>query len=41
VLLDSDFGFTKLVPDGVSHMTTRVKGTLGYLAVSMGRVYDS
>ncbi|KAM3297587.1 hypothetical protein ACQJBY_039480 [Aegilops geniculata] len=39
VLLDSDFaplvadfGFAKLVPDGVSHMTTRVKGTLGYLA---------
>lgn len=39
VLLDSDFaplvadfGFAKLVPEGVSHMTTRVKGTLGYLA---------
>ncbi|GAA0171968.1 hypothetical protein LIER_41256 [Lithospermum erythrorhizon] len=39
VLLDSnfeplvaDFGFAKLIPDGVSHMTTRVKGTLGYLA---------
>ncbi|KAG0461659.1 hypothetical protein HPP92_021956 [Vanilla planifolia] len=39
VLLDSDFeplvadfGFAKLMPEGVSHMTTRVKGTLGYLA---------
>ncbi|XVE71764.1 hypothetical protein DITRI_Ditri10aG0178000 [Diplodiscus trichospermus] len=39
VLLDSDFeplvadfGFAKLIPEGVSHMTTRVKGTLGYLA---------
>ncbi|KAG4202561.1 hypothetical protein ERO13_A05G345806v2 [Gossypium hirsutum] len=39
VLLDSDFeplvadfGFAKLNPEGVSHMTTRVKGTLGYLA---------
>ncbi|WOK92626.1 PTI1-like tyrosine-protein kinase [Canna indica] len=39
VLLDSefqarvsDFGFAKLIPDGASHVTTRVKGTLGYLA---------
>ncbi|KAF5749453.1 hypothetical protein HS088_TW04G01422 [Tripterygium wilfordii] len=39
VLLDSDFeplvadfGFAKLIPEGVSHMTTRIKGTLGYLA---------
>lgn len=39
VLLDSnfeaqvaDFGFAKLIPEGVSHVTTRVKGTLGYLA---------
>ncbi|KAL4317940.1 hypothetical protein GQ457_18G004620 [Hibiscus cannabinus] len=39
VLLDSnfeplvaDFGFAKLIPEGVSHMITRVKGTLGYLA---------
>nr|ACN36882.1 unknown [Zea mays] len=39
VLLDSnfqarvaDFGFAKLVPDGATHVTTRVKGTLGYLA---------
>ena len=39
ILLDSDFeplvadfGFAKLIPEGVSHMTTRVKGTLGYLA---------
>lgn len=39
VLLDSDFnaqvadfGFAKLMPDGATHVTTRVKGTLGYLA---------
>ncbi|XP_019055152.1 PREDICTED: PTI1-like tyrosine-protein kinase At3g15890, partial [Nelumbo nucifera] len=39
VLLDSkfqakvaDFGFAKLIPEGVTHLTTRVKGTLGYLA---------
>eukprot|EP01018_Ginkgo_biloba_P005931 Gb_25586 [translate_table: standard] len=39
ILLDSefqaqvaDFGFAKLIPDGVTHVTTRVKGTLGYLA---------
>ncbi|OIW11993.1 hypothetical protein TanjilG_02200 [Lupinus angustifolius] len=39
VLLDSDFkarvadfGFAKLVPDGATHVTTKVKGTLGYLA---------
>ncbi|KAG5008820.1 hypothetical protein JHK87_017335 [Glycine soja] len=39
VLLDSDFrarvadfGFAKLMPDGATHMTTKVKGTLGYLA---------
>ncbi|XP_038987585.1 PTI1-like tyrosine-protein kinase At3g15890 [Phoenix dactylifera] len=39
VLLDSDFqarvadfGFAKLIPDGASHVTTKVKGTLGYLA---------
>ncbi|XP_042391851.1 putative serine/threonine-protein kinase [Zingiber officinale] len=30
--LVADFGFAKLIPEGVSHMTTRVKGTLGYLA---------
>ncbi|WOL18318.1 hypothetical protein Cni_G27112 [Canna indica] len=51
VLLDSDFeplvadfGFAKLIPEGVSHMTTRVKGTLGYLApeyAMWGRVSDS
>ncbi|RWW24025.1 hypothetical protein GW17_00011700 [Ensete ventricosum] len=28
----SDFGFAKLIPDGATHVTTRVKGTLGYLA---------
>ena len=39
MLLDSDFrarvadfGFAKLMPDGATHMTTKVKGTLGYLA---------
>lgn len=39
ILLDSefqakvaDFGFAKLIPEGVTHLTTRVKGTLGYLA---------
>lgn len=39
MLLDSDFnarvadfGFAKLIPDGATHVTTRVKGTLGYLA---------
>lgn len=26
----ADFGFAKLVPDGVTHLTTRVKGELGY-----------
>ncbi|KAG0452132.1 hypothetical protein HPP92_025859 [Vanilla planifolia] len=51
VLLDSDFeplvadfGFMKLIPDGVSHMTTRVKGTLGYLApeyAMWGKVSES
>ena len=30
--LVADFRFAKLIPEGVSHMTTRVKGTLGYLA---------
>lgn len=28
----ADFGFAKLVPDGASHVTTNVKGSLGYLA---------
>lgn len=39
MLLDSkfnprvaDFGFAKLISEDVSHMTTKVKGTLGYLA---------
>ncbi|KAG0448198.1 hypothetical protein HPP92_027942 [Vanilla planifolia] len=39
VLLDSDFhahvadfGFAKFIPEGATHVTTRVKGTLGYLA---------
>ncbi|KAK3022208.1 hypothetical protein RJ639_047030 [Escallonia herrerae] len=51
VLLDSefqakvaDFGFAKLIPDGVTHMTTRVKGTLGYLApeyAMWGKVSES
>ncbi|KAH7671939.1 Non-specific protein-tyrosine kinase protein [Dioscorea alata] len=30
--LVADFGFAKLVPDGATHVTTKVKGTLGYLA---------
>ncbi|KAI3757538.1 hypothetical protein L6452_05078 [Arctium lappa] len=51
VLLDSDFeakvadfGFAKLIPDGVTHMTTKVKGTLGYLApeyAMWGKVSES
>lgn len=51
VLLDSDFqakvadfGFAKLIPDGVTHLTTRVKGTLGYLApeyAMWGKVSES
>lgn len=39
VLLDTDFkaqvadfGFAKLIPEGATHVTPRVKGTLGYLA---------
>jgi serine/threonine protein kinase len=28
----ADFGFAKLMPDGATHVTTKVKGTLGYLA---------
>ncbi|XVE81032.1 hypothetical protein DITRI_Ditri15bG0030400 [Diplodiscus trichospermus] len=31
-LCDDNFGIAKLIPDIVTHMTTRVKGTLGYLA---------
>ncbi|XP_061952269.1 PTI1-like tyrosine-protein kinase At3g15890 [Populus nigra] len=51
VLLDTefqakvaDFGFAKLIPEGVTHMTTRVKGTLGYLApeyAMWGKVSES
>ena len=51
VLLDShfepkvaDFGFAKLIPDGTTHLTTRVKGTLGYLApeyAMWGKVSES
>ncbi|KAJ7554731.1 hypothetical protein O6H91_05G006600 [Diphasiastrum complanatum] len=51
VLLDSnyeakvsDFGFAKFMPDGVTHVTTRVKGTVGYLApeyAMWGRVSES
>ena len=51
VLLDSnfeaqvaDFGFAKLIPDGATHVTTRVKGTLGYLApeyAMWGKVSES
>ncbi|KAE8688586.1 PTI1-like tyrosine-protein kinase [Hibiscus syriacus] len=28
----ADFGFAKFIPDGATHVTTRVKGTVGYLA---------
>ncbi|KAK6284925.1 hypothetical protein POUND7_004064 [Theobroma cacao] len=31
-LIVADFGFAKFIPDGATHVTTRVKGTLGYLA---------
>ncbi|GAA0169894.1 hypothetical protein LIER_24276 [Lithospermum erythrorhizon] len=51
ILLDSDFnakvadfGFAKLIPEGVTHLTTRVKGTLGYLApeyAMWGKVSES
>lgn len=51
MLLDSDFqaqvadfGFAKLIPDGATHVTTRVKGTLGYLApeyAMLGKVSES
>lgn len=51
ILLDSnfepqvaDFGFAKLIPEGASHVTTRVKGTLGYLApeyAMWGKVSES
>ncbi|EFJ25253.1 hypothetical protein SELMODRAFT_99707, partial [Selaginella moellendorffii] len=40
----ADFGFAKFVPEGVTHMTTRVKGTLGYLApeyAMWGKVSES
>ncbi|XP_075485289.1 PTI1-like tyrosine-protein kinase At3g15890 [Primulina tabacum] len=40
----ADFGFAKLVPEGVTHLTTRVKGTLGYLApeyAMWGKVSES
>ncbi|XP_054792870.1 PTI1-like tyrosine-protein kinase At3g15890 [Prosopis cineraria] len=42
--LVADFGFAKLIPEGVSHLTTRVKGTLGYLApeyAMWGKVSES
>lgn len=40
----ADFGFAKLIPDGATHVTTRVKGTLGYLApeyAMWGKVSES
>ncbi|KAJ1431416.1 Serine/threonine-protein kinase, active site [Sesbania bispinosa] len=40
----ADFGFAKLVPEGVTHLTTKVKGTRGYLApeyAMWGKVSES
>ena len=40
----ASFGFTKLIPVGTTHVTTRVKGTLGYLApeyAMLGEANDS
>ncbi|KAJ3708099.1 hypothetical protein LUZ61_011804 [Rhynchospora tenuis] len=40
----ADFGFAKLMPDGATHVTTKVKGTLGYLApeyAMLGKVSES
>ncbi|KAI3985273.1 hypothetical protein MKX01_033587 [Papaver californicum] len=40
----ADFGFEKLIPEGLSHVKTRVKGTLGYLApeyAMWGKVSES
>jgi serine/threonine protein kinase len=40
----ADFGFAKLIPDGATHVTTGVKGTLGYLApeyAMWGKVSES
>ena len=31
----SDFGLAKLFPSNVTHISTRVAGTLGYLSLSM------
>lgn len=42
--LVADFGFAKLIPDGATHVTTGVKGTLGYLApeyAMWGKVSES
>jgi serine/threonine protein kinase len=33
----ADFGFAKLIPQGATHVTTRVKGTFGYLAPEYAR----
>lgn len=40
----ADFGFAKLIPNGATHITTGVKGTLGYLApeyAMWGKVSES
>ena len=40
----ADFGFAKLIPEGATHVTTGVKGTLGYLApeyAMWGKVSES
>ncbi|KAK1434048.1 hypothetical protein QVD17_10966 [Tagetes erecta] len=42
--LVADFSFAKLMPDGATHVTTRVKGTLGYMApeyAALGKASES
>ena len=51
MLLDSDFqaqvadfGFAKLIPEGATHVTTKDKGTLGYIApeyATLGKANES
>ncbi|GKE04472.1 PTI1-like tyrosine-protein kinase, partial [Tanacetum coccineum] len=40
----ADFRFAKLIPDNATHVTTKVKGALGYLApedVMLGKASES